>query len=136
MGQPLTQQVFREPQSLTLRVMFDQIRAQAARRGIVYASLSESERVAYASECVHALSVEVAELASSWSFASWKTTPTDIENIKREVIDCFFFLANICACFNVSVWDLAETFQWVLENNDKRIANGEHKPCSKEVSIE
>jgi len=112
---------------LKLKDMFEAIRAQQLTRGIDYSKATLAARKAYASECALALHVEVSELASSWAFASWKTTKTDEENIKREIVDCFFFLANIAASFDIKTEDLEKMFFWVLDNNAKRIANGVHK---------
>jgi len=112
---------------LTLYKMFGKIRAQQNMRGIIYQDMTADQKLHYANECVLALSVEVSELASSWPFASWKTTKIDIDNIEREIIDCFFFLSNIADCFNITTEDLAKRFEAVLENNQRRINDGTHK---------
>jgi len=113
--------------SLRLNELFYQIIMQQGHRGIVYSEMSSEQKLAYASQCALALSVEVGELASSWPFASWKTTKVDVENIEREIIDCIFFLVNIASCFNITADDLEQRFKWVLNNNYKRILNGQHK---------
>jgi len=107
--------------------MMLRIKHQQAKRGIVYDKMTEGQKLNYASQCAHALLVEAAELSSSWAFADWKTTNTDIDNIKREAIDCFFFILNICECFDITAQELDNKFLWVLENNLKRIESGEHK---------
>jgi dimeric dUTPase (all-alpha-NTP-PPase superfamily) len=103
------------------------VKCQQKQRGIDYKQLTEEQKIKYASECAHALMVEAAELSSSWAFASWKTTSTDIDNIKREIIDCMFFLVNIAECFDITPEELDNKFLWVLDNNQKRILNGEHR---------
>lgn len=112
---------------LTLEEMYNKIVNQQNMRGIIYQDLTEEQRKTYASACAHALHVEVAELASSWAFAPWKTTETDTENISREIIDCIFFLVNIAKSFNVTPKDLTVMFEWVLNNNKNRIMSGHHK---------
>ena len=107
--------------------MMARIKHQQQKRGVIYKDMTEEQKIIYASQCAHALMVEVAELSDSWAFAPWKTTNTDIDNIKREVIDCFFFLLNICECFDITPEELDNKFLWVLENNQKRIDNGVHK---------
>lgn len=117
-------------QALTLRTIIDKIREQQQARGADFKAMSFEARKHYASECAHALFVEVGELSASWPFASWKTGVTDVENIKREIIDCIFFLVNIALCFDITTEDLEAMFKWVLNNNAQRIANGEHKEVS------
>jgi len=112
---------------LTLYKMMGQVVAQANLRGVVFQDLTPEKKLQYANECVLALSVEVGELASSWPFASWKTGSIDRDNISREIIDCFFFLINIAKCFDFDAFDLQARFEWVLANNLKRMASGEHK---------
>jgi len=116
--------------SMRLFEIVHHIVEQQGHRGIVYSEMSTEQKLAYASQCALALSVEVGELASSWPFASWKTTKVDVENIEREIIDCIFFLVNIASCFNITADDLEQRFRWVLLNNYKRIRNGEHKEVS------
>lgn len=112
---------------ITLREIVTRITAQQNLRGVVFHEMNYEQAKAYASEAAHALFVEVAELSESWPFASWKTGTLDRENLKREIIDCIFFLVIICQCFHVTVEELQEKFAWVLENNARRIENGEHK---------
>lgn len=116
--------------TLTLSTIIDQIKEQQLLRGADFKAMSPSARQAYASECAHALFVEAGELSSSWPFASWKTGDIDVENIKREIVDCIFFLVNIALCFDITHEDLAAKFRWVLNNNKNRIASGEHKEVS------
>ena len=114
-------------QTLTLETIISKIREQQLLRGADCKAMSPLARLSYASECAHALFVEAGELSSSWPFASWKTGDIDVENIKREIIDCIFFLVNIALCFDITTEDLAAMFSWVLNNNKNRIASGEHK---------
>ena len=114
-----------------LERLFSRIRAQQNMRGVVYQDMTSEQRLAYANECVLALSVEVSELAASWAFASWKTNVTDTENIEREIIDCIFFLTNIACCFGIGPKDLIKRFDIVLDNNDHRIKTGVHKEVHK-----
>lgn len=113
---------------MTIYELFERIKAQQQARGQKLSLMSQTEREIYASECVLALHVEVSELASSWAFARWKNTEPDIDNIKREVVDCLFFLVNICSMFNISSGDIVLKFDWVLANNYERIRNGQHRP--------
>ena len=115
-----------------LERLFSKIRAQQNMRGVVYQDMTSEQRLAYANECVLALSVEVSELAASWAFASWKTNVTDTENIEREIIDCIFFLTNIACCFGIEPKDLVKRFDIVLANNDHRIKTGMHKEVHKD----
>lgn len=110
-----------------LEKAFMKITAQQNQRGVVYQDMTEEQKIHYANECVLALSVEVSELASSWPFASWKTGAIDVDNIEREIVDCFFFLTNIAKCFNITPADLVNRFSVVLENNQVRIDNGVHQ---------
>lgn len=114
-------------ENVMLSKVFAKIRSQQNQRGVVYQDMTPEQKLAYANQCVLALSVEVGELASSWPFASWKTTPVDRENIEREIIDILFFTVNIADCFNIQPLDLVERFEIVLANNQRRIDNGEHK---------
>ena len=117
-------------QAITLETIISKIKEQQLARGADFAAMSPEAKRQYASECAHALFVEVAELCSSWPFASWKTGDTDVENIKREIIDCIFFLVNISMCFDITPADLQAKFIWVINNNARRIASGEHKEVS------
>lgn len=110
--------------------MYEAIKDQQRKRGVYFEGLSHERKLSYASECAHALFVEVAELSSSWPFASWKTTEIDLDNINREIVDCIFFLVNIACCFGITPRDLQAKFLWVLKNNAQRIASGEHKEVS------
>jgi hypothetical protein len=38
-----------------------------------------------------------------------------------------FFLVNIAECFDITPEELDNKFLWVLDNNQKRILNGEHR---------
>jgi len=118
---------FKNPETEPLKKLLSLISDQQKARGIDVSRISRRARIQYASECVLALHVEVSELASSWPFASWKTTPIDRKNIKRELVDCVFFLANIAACFDIGPDELVSSFNWVLSNNYIRIHNGVHK---------
>ena len=113
---------------ITLQEIFNQIRCQQADRGIVQENMTADQKKQYASHCALALHVEVSELASSWAFAPWKTGYTDADNIEREIIDCIFFLVNIAECFSITPAQLETRFNWVLENNQRRIGDGTHKP--------
>lgn len=115
------------PEEMTLYEMFAAIKTQQLARGIDHSALTAEQSKAYANACALALHVEVSELASSWAFAPWKTTDTDVENIKREIVDCLFFLANIAESFGITTQDLEDMFLWVLDNNYKRMQNGHHK---------
>ena len=115
------------PDSTSIQEIMCRIVAQQNLRGIVYCEMTQEQKLTYASHCAHALMVEGAELSSSWAFAPWKSTPVDRENIKREVVDCIFFLVNICGCFDIESSELMKTFEWVLKNNARRMENGEHK---------
>lgn len=112
---------------MEIHELFVRITEQQERRGKPFAQLTDDQKKAYASEAALALFVEVGELTSSWPFASWKTTPVDQENIKRELVDILFFMNIIRLCHNISVSELTDMFQWVLKNNDRRMATGEHK---------
>ena len=115
---------------ITLEQMMRKITAQQNLRGVVFQDMTDEQKMAYANECVLALHVEVSELASSWPFASWKTTETDTENIEREIIDCIFFLTNIARCFNIDSGALESRFGVVLDNNQRRIDDATHKPVT------
>lgn len=88
--------------------------------GVNYQSKSELEKLALAREYALALFQEVAELTDSFQFASWKKPITDRQNIKREVVDCLFFLHHICRCFEIMPIELVEMGKWVIENNKRR----------------
>ena len=113
--------------ALGLHSIFRKLVAQQNMRGVVFHKMTEEQKLSYANECVLALSVEVSELASSWPFASWKTTETDTPNIEREIVDCLFFLVNISSCFGIKPEDIISRLEVVLENNQRRIDAGIHK---------
>jgi len=115
---------------MTLKEMFNKIKAQQLARGIDQRTMTADQKKAYASACALALHVEVSELASSWAFAPWKTNRTDSDNVEREIIDCIFFLANIAECFNITTNQLEARFNWVLQNNQRRMEDGTHKPLT------
>lgn len=112
---------------MDLQDLFRRITEQQNKRGTSFADLTPGQKKAYASEAALALFVEVGELTSSWPFASWKTTPFDRDNVKREMIDILFFMNIIRECHGISIRELTDMFEWVLENNERRMQNGEHK---------
>ena len=125
-----------EQPDLTLDEIVGLIKQQQLKRGLQFEGMPEEVRIKYASACALALHVEVGELSSSWAFAPWKSTVTDVENIKREIIDCIFFLANISFCFDITTDDLQRMFFWVLNNNQRRMASGEHKDLSTDTQTD
>jgi len=69
------------------------------------------------------LFMEVAELTESFQFKPWKEglgRVIDQENLKREIIDCLFFLHHIAECFDITDFDLDQKFEEVLKNNERR----------------
>jgi NTP pyrophosphatase (non-canonical NTP hydrolase) len=67
-----------------------------------------------------ALFMEVAELVDSMNWNPWKEEMHDRENLKREIVDCLFFLHHIAEVNNISAAELEEKYNWVMENNKKR----------------
>ncbi len=84
-----------------------------------------NERNEYARQCSLALFMEVSELTDSFQWKPWRPIGTpDKENLKREVIDCLFFLHHIAECFGIDGADLTEKFEEVMQNNYIRLKNG------------
>jgi len=70
-----------------------------------------------------ALFMEVAELVDSFQFKPWKedhNEPVDRENLKREIVDCLFFLHHIAECFEIRPEELDKKFVEVMANNVRR----------------
>lgn len=70
-----------------------------------------------------ALFMEVAELVDSTNWKPWKGRYDDVENIKREICDCIFFLHHIARKFDISPEDLRQKYEEVMKNNRKRYSN-------------
>ena len=69
------------------------------------------------------LFMEVAELTESFQFKPWRLEHNviiDRENLKREIVDCLFFLHHIAECFDVTPEELDIKFQQVMSNNRRR----------------
>lgn len=103
------------------------VESQQLSRGVNFSTLTHEQKLAYASDCAHALMREGAELADSFPSLPWKTSPVDAENAKREIVDIIFFICIIMACLDISTEDVAAKFEWVLLNNYERIKSGEHR---------
>ena len=76
-----------------------------------------------ASEYALALFMEVAELTDSIQFKPWcggHNAVLDRSNLKREIVDCLFFLHHIAECYDITPGELQETFEWVMKNNKRR----------------
>jgi NTP pyrophosphatase (non-canonical NTP hydrolase) len=71
--------------------------------------------------------MEVAELTDSLNWKPWKGEIDDRENLKREIVDCFFFLHHIAVTKGISLQELEEEFRKVLENNERRYLNDNPK---------
>ena len=73
-----------------------------------------------------ALFMEVAELTESFQFKPWRKNyccVLDRENLKREIVDCLFFLHHIAECFDITPQELEIKFQTVMSNNRRRYTN-------------
>jgi len=88
-------------------------------------------RVLQASRMCSGLFMEVAELQDSFSWkmlrdSNRKEEPyVDKENVKREIVDCLFFLHHIAESFGINDTDLQATFIEVMANNRKRHLDGD-----------
>lgn len=83
-------------------------------------------RIKLARECSQALFMEVAELTDSFQWKPWrKEKSVDVPNVKREIVDCLFFLHHIAECFGIDHHDLQATFSGVMANNKKRYIDGD-----------
>jgi len=72
------------------------------------------------------LFMEVSELTDSFQWKPWrKHIKIDRENVKREVVDCIFFLHHIADCFGIDATDLQATYVQVMANNRKRYIEGD-----------
>lgn len=73
-----------------------------------------------------ALFMEVAELVESYSWKPWKPNKgTDIENLKRELVDIIFFLVRIMSWYQLTPEDLDDKFKEVIANNKRRYVKPE-----------
>ncbi len=88
--------------------------------------MTDAQRVDKAFRMCSGLFMEVAELQDSFS---WKlcrdinrggTAEFDKPNIRREIVDCLFFLHHIAECFGITPNDLNQTFVGVMANNRRR----------------
>jgi NTP pyrophosphatase (non-canonical NTP hydrolase) len=67
--------------------------------------------------------MEVAELVESFQFKPWRNNTEEVidrENLKREIVDCCFFLVHIADCFEIRPQELDKKFEEVLANNERR----------------
>ena len=120
---------------------------QNTMQGCSLAGAPLKAKVHQAVRMCNGLFMEVAELQDSFS---WKIArdvnrveePTiDRENVKREIVDCLFFLHHIGECFGIRPVDLNHTFNEVMANNKKRHIDGdfsseEEKESHYETSLE
>ena len=81
-------------------------------------------------EYARGLQMEVSELIESFQHKPWRANfgkILDRDNLKKEIIDCLFFLHHIANAANISQEELIEKFRWVLKNNYRRYANDSEK---------
>ena len=84
------------------------------------------QRITLARQMCNALFMEVAELQDSFNWKPWREgIESDRENVKREIVDCLFFLHHIGECFGIRPVDLNATFNTVMANNKKRYHDGD-----------
>jgi NTP pyrophosphatase (non-canonical NTP hydrolase) len=91
--------------------------------------LSE-ECIARFRELALALNQEVAELIDSVPWKPWRDISDqsyDYENLKREIVDCIFFLIEISELFGITCQELFDKYDEVMLNNHKRLENGYSK---------
>lgn len=75
-----------------------------------------------------ALQMEVAELIDSLNWKPWRKTPSlikDEENLKREIVDCLYFLHHIATAAGFTEVDLEKKFIEVDMNNRRRYLGGD-----------
>ncbi len=84
-------------------------------------------RITLARQMCNALFMEVAELQDSFSWKPWRkdNQVLDRENLKREMVDCIFFLHHIGECFGITPAELNSKFDEVMTNNIKRYHDGD-----------
>jgi dimeric dUTPase (all-alpha-NTP-PPase superfamily) len=98
--------------------------------GLGYKEPAFHKRMGLARNAALGLFMEVAEMTDSMPWKPWRTIddqPYDRENLKREIIDCIFFLASVSAFNYVSSSELEEHFEKVMANNYARLTNGYNK---------
>ncbi len=84
------------------------------------------DRITLARQMCNALFMEVAELQDSFSWKPWRdSVAADKENIKREIVDCLFFLHHIGTCFSIGPAELEAKYNEVMTNNVTRYHDGD-----------
>jgi len=99
---------------------------------------SVREKIDLARDNCLGLFMEVSELTDSFPWKPWKPglEQLDRENLKREIVDCFFFLHHIADCFEIGPDELRQKYQSVMENNIKRYAPELTPPVNETIENE
>ena len=83
-------------------------------------------RISLARDLSLGLFMEVSELTDSFQWKPWREKEyVNVDNVKREIVDCLFFLHHIAECFNIDDIDLQVKFTEVMANNRKRYIDGD-----------
>lgn len=80
-----------------------------------------------ANEVILALFAELAELQESYPWKPWRPKnykDINIDNMKEEIVDIFFFLGSFIEIFDISPEELEWAFNQKLRENYRRIENG------------
>lgn len=116
-----------EYEKLDIENMFRSIKYFHINLGYDFSKFSDKEKMQAIRNTSLALYQEVGELVNSFSWKPWRNIedqPQDLENAKREIIDCFFFIGGIMEIANINPQELVTKFKEVLKNNYSRIENG------------
>lgn len=116
-----------ENEKLDLEDMFRDIKYFHKNLGYDFSDFSDKEKMQAIRDISLALYQEVGELVESFPWKPWRNIEDqswDLENAKREIIDCFFFIGKIMEVVNINPQELVTKFKEVLKNNYDRIENG------------
>lgn len=75
-----------------------------------------------------ALMMEVSELTDSLPWKPWRSPENrklNVENLKREIVDCLYFLHHIADAYGITPEDLDAKFVEVDDNNRRRYVDGD-----------
>jgi NTP pyrophosphatase (non-canonical NTP hydrolase) len=111
--------------------MLDQIKEYQAKLGYTYEYETEEERMKHTRELTLALMVEVVEFVEWTPWKPWREIADQESNISEaafELVDIFFFMANLWNTLGIPTSSFEEFFEMKLKENLSRIDRGYNKP--------